>query len=157
MLHSMVVKQKMGEMRKILGRKFFDRPAEEVAPELLGKFLVRRVGQREIVAMITEVEAYTGAEDLACHAHCGKTARNAPTFAPPGRWYVYFCYGMHWILNAVTGPGANPSAVLIRGVQNVSGPGRLTARFRIGKAFNNATISPAAGLWIEDRSMLALA
>lgn len=68
--------------------------------------------------MITEVEAYDGEEDQACHARFGKTRRNAPMFGPPGCWYIYLCYGMYWMLNIVTGPGNYPSAALIRAVQS---------------------------------------
>lgn len=138
-------------MRKILTSTFFRRPALAVAHDLLGKTLVRRIGKREIAAVITETEAYVGPEDKASHAHRGRTARNAPMFERGGVWYVYFVYGMHWMLNAVTGPKDHPAAILIRGVEGAVGPGRLTKAFRIGKRLDGKPIGRASGLWIEDR------
>ena len=105
-------------MRQVLTQKFFERNAVVVARELLGKFLCRAVSLRRRTSkcyMITETEAYDGFKDKASHAHSGKTARNFPMFGEAGRWYVYFTYGMHWMLNIVTGPKDYPAAVLIRG------------------------------------------
>lgn len=110
--------------RCVLQHKFFDRSTIRVARELLGKFLVRRYRgygsacspQEEIAAMITEVEAYDGFRDKASHASRGKTLRNTPMFGPAGNWYVYFTYGMHWMLNMVTRERGYPAAILIRGV-----------------------------------------
>src|SRR3989344_8728643 len=111
---------------KMLGKEFFDRPPQEVARDLLGKYLVRRVANKTVAAMIIETEAYDGERDLACHARSGKTARNAPMFENAGTIYVYFTYGMHWMLNLVCGKKEYPAAVLIRGTELVSGPARLT-------------------------------
>lgn len=122
-----------------------------VAKELLGKYLVRRYGARNIPLMITEVEAYVGSEDKACHASCGKTERNKIMFEGGGRWYVYFTYGMHWMLNIVTGPKNYPAAVLIRGTDKVAGPGRLTKYLKIDRSFNGSLADKKSGLWIEDR------
>jgi len=97
-------------MSKVLLQKFFDRDPVSVCKDLLGKFLV--INDKKYI--ITEVEAYDGQDDEACHARYGKTERNAPMFAAPGCWYVYMIYGMHYMLNIVTGPGKHPSAVLIR-------------------------------------------
>jgi len=144
---------------KALGRKFFDRRAHAVARELLGKYLVRRLpedGQeagRAAAAMITDTEAYDGFEDKASHASRGLTARNAPMFGEAGHWYVYFTYGMHWMLNAVTGREGYPAAVLIRGVGPWNGPARLTKALGIAGNENEAPISPRTGLWIEDRGV----
>lgn len=140
-------------MKKVLDEKFFEHPAPEVAQKLLGKFLVRRVNNKEIVSMITEVEAYEGVNDKASHAHRGVTERNKAMFGNPGIWYVYFTYGTHWMLNIVTGHKGHPSAVLIRGVEAVSGPGRLTKFFSIDKSLNGKTASRRDGLWIEDRGI----
>jgi len=140
-------------MRKVLAGAFFGRSALVVAPQLLGKFLVRREGDREIVAMITEVEAYAGEEDLACHASRGRTARTEVMYAQGGVWYVYLVYGMHEMLNIVTGLSGNPHAVLIRGVEGVNGPGRVTKAFGIGRAFNKKSASRESRLWIEDRGV----
>jgi DNA-3-methyladenine glycosylase len=137
--------------REILKRDFFDRPALTVARELLGKYLVRRVNGSTEAHLITEVEAYDGWQDRASHAHRGETDRNAPMFCAAGRWYVYLCYGMHWMLNIVTGPSGYPAAVLIRGVAGINGPARLTKGLRIGRDQNNCSATRTTGLWIEDR------
>ncbi len=124
-----------------------------VARELLGKYLVRKVdppaGGREIAGMITEVEAYDGPNDRASHASRGLTRRNAPMFGPAGVWYIYFVYGMHEMLNVVTGKRGYPAAVLIRGTENASGPGRVTKFFKIDRKLNGKNVSRKAGLWVE--------
>jgi len=111
----------------ILPRTFFDRPATTVARELLGANLVRVAGDRRIIGRITEAEAYQGEEDLGCHAHAGRTRRNEVMYGPPGHAYVYFTYGMHWMLNAVTGAVDSPAAVLIRAIQPLEGQDWLAA------------------------------
>lgn len=138
-------------MKKRLGKEFFDRPALAVARELIGKYLVRRMDGEEIAAMITETEAYFGERDLASHARHGKTLRNAPMWGEAGVLYVYFCYGAHWMLNVVTGKEGHPAAVLIRGVEGASGPGRLTKRLSIDGSLGGMRMGKRAGLWIEDR------
>ena len=137
---------------KVLGASFFNRSSVQVAQELLGKFLCRRVaGSSGFIRMrICETEAYDGPEDKACHAHRGKTARNEVMFGAAGHWYVYLCYGMHWMLNAVTGPVDYPAAVLIRGCCGVVGPGRLTKAFSIGRECDKMEIEEKSGLWLED-------
>ena len=140
-------------MRRVLNVRFFNRPTLAVARDLLGKFLVRKRGKRELVAMIVEVEAYDGFRDKASHAHRGKTARNEIMFGGAGHWYVYFTYGMHWMLNIVTGPKNSPAAVLIRGVEGVTGPARVTKKFGIDKRLNKKAAAKATGLWIEDRGV----
>ncbi len=138
-------------MRRVLTTSFFDRPADIVARELLGKYLCRRIDGSTHALKIIETEAYIGPHDLASHAARGRTARNAPMFGPAGTWYVYFVYGMHWMLNVVTGPTNFPAAVLIRGVEGISGPARLTKHLQIARAQNAAHTTRASGLWIEDR------
>lgn len=103
--------------------------------------------------MITEAEAYEGHDDRASHASKGKTARTAIMFGSPGYWYVYLVYGMHEMLNVVTGPDGHPSAVLIRGVEGIEGPGRVTKRCGITRAQNTLPATHETGLWIEDRGI----
>jgi DNA-3-methyladenine glycosylase len=104
---------------KVLDSKFFDRSAEAVAHDMIGCRLCWRKGYQTLSRTITEAEAYTGPDDLASHASRGRTKRNEAMFGPPGIFYVYFVYGMHWMLNVVTGPIGYPAAVLIRGVDLV--------------------------------------
>ena len=102
-----------------LGNAFFERDAKTVARELLGKFLVRRIGRKMLSYMITETEAYVGPHDKASHSYGGRrTKRNEVMYGPPGHWYVYFTYGMHYMLNLVTGKDGYPSAVLIRAIES---------------------------------------
>ncbi len=139
--------------RTVLQDYFFGRRTLTVARELLGKHLVARANGRELALPIVEVEAYDGPDDRACHAHRGKTPRNAVMFGPPGYWYVYLCYGVHWLLNVVTGPEDFPAAVLIRGAGGVRGPGRLTRHFGIGREHDRKPARRTSGLWIEDRGI----
>jgi DNA-3-methyladenine glycosylase len=103
--------------------------------------------------MIVETEAYDGMRDLACHARNGKTKRNAPMFDKAGTIYVYFTYGMHWMLNLVAREENYPAAVLIRALGDVSGPARLTKKLRIDKRLNYKLLGKQSGLWIEDRGV----
>lgn len=141
-------------MARILTKTFFNRDTLVVAEALLGKFLVRQNGKEMSAFQITEVEAYDGPEDKACHAHRGKTARNEIMFGPAGFWYVYFVYGMHEMLNIVTGPKEYPAAVLIRGVEGIDGPGRVTKRLNITRELNKKPAMHTSGLWIEDRGII---
>lgn len=100
----------------MLSQAFFDRPAPLVAPELIGKKLVRLQNGKRLAGIITETEAYQGQEDLACHAHVGRTKRNEVMFGRAACAYIYFTYGMHWLLNIVTDFPGVPAAVLIRAV-----------------------------------------
>ena len=136
---------------QIIPPTFFSRPAPTVARDLLGKYLVRRWRGKTLVYRITEMEAYHGLEDRASHASRGKTARNMVMFGPAGVFYVYLVYGMHEMLNVVTGDDGYPSAVLIRGVEGFNGPGKLTRHLHIGRALNGRVAEPASGLWFEDR------
>ena len=108
-----------------LPRSFYERLAPDVAPDLLGCLLVRSVNGRRLVGRILETEAYQGEEDQACHARVGLTARTAVMYGPPGHAYIYFTYGMHWLLNAVTSQPGVPSAVLIRSVEAIEGLDQL--------------------------------
>jgi len=100
----------------ILPREFYLRPVQIVAREMLGKRLVHLVGNQRVGGIIVEAEAYDDEQDLACHARVGKTERNKAMYFQGGHAYVYFTYGMHWMLNCVTGKVGYPSAVLIRSI-----------------------------------------
>lgn len=101
--------------------EFYDRPAELLAPDLIGKKLVRLQNGRRLAGIITETEAYMGEGDLGSHAHFGKTKRNQVIFEKPGKAYVYFTYGMHWLFNIVSDSVGKAGAVLIRAVFPVEG------------------------------------
>lgn len=145
-------------MKKILLQSFFNRSTLAVAEDLIGKYLVRRLGGKEIALKIFEIEAYDGPNDQASHGAKGKTKRTEVMFGPAGFWYVYLIYGMHWMLNIVTGPKDYPAAILIRGAvtsnhTNVNGPGRVTKFLKIDKKLNGQLASRKSGLWIEDRGV----
>lgn len=124
-----------------------------LARGLIGARLCRRQADGSLVEkVITETEAYDGPHDLACHASKGRTARTAVMFGPAGHWYVYLIYGMHEMLNLVTGPLDYPAAILIRSVQAISGPGRLTKQLEIDRSLNGKPATKATGLWIKDAS-----
>ena len=111
-----------------LPQSFYLGEVTGVARALLGKRLVRQVDGRRISGIICETEAYRGEDDLACHAHSGKTRRNEVMYGLPGRAYVYFTYGMHWCLNTVCGEEGYPAAVLIRAILPEEGLEWIAAR-----------------------------
>lgn len=118
---------------------------------LVGKVLVRARGEGAPTRhIVTETEAYHSESDLACHASKGRTPRTDVLFRPAGIWYVYLCYGIHEMLNLVVGPEDFPAAILIRGVHDASGPGRVTKALDIGRLLNGKPAEPASGLWLED-------
>jgi len=134
-----------------LGNGFFRRDVLEVSPDLLGKILVRQFSDgSRISGRIIEVEAYRGTDDLACHASRGRTERTEVMYGPGGYVYVYLIYGMYWMLNFVTGKQDIPQAVLIRGVDNIVGPGRLSRQFDIHKDFYGESLISSDRLWVED-------
>jgi DNA-3-methyladenine glycosylase len=104
-----------------LPRSFYARHAVEVARNLLGCRLVRQANGRCLAGIIVEAEAYEGEEDLGCHARAGRTPRTEIMYGPPGHAYIYFTYGMHWMLNAVSEPEGMPAAVLLRAIRPVEG------------------------------------
>jgi DNA-3-methyladenine glycosylase len=152
-----------------LAEPFYARSVLEVAPDLLGRRLVRVLDGVRLAGYIVETEAYNGADDLACHARSGRTRRNAVMFGPPGRAYVYFTYGLHWMLNCVAHPEGDPAAVLIRAIlpseglaiiasrragrprqQWTDGPAKLCQALAIDGSFNSADLTDThSGLWIE--------
>ena len=149
----------------ILPRDFYARPTLSVAHDLLGMRLVRLLDGVRLSGIILETEAYIGETDLACHAKAGRTPRTRIMYGPPGHAYVYFTYGMHWMLNAVTEREGFPAAVLIRAIQPIEGaeimskrrngrdtfgPGKLTQAMGITKSENGVDLTEAASdLWIE--------
>lgn len=129
---------------------FFHRPCLTVAEALVGKVLVHRLPDgTELRLRISETEAYCGEADTACHSHMGRTKRTEVLYADAGMIYVYLCYGIHWLLNIVTGDVEDPQAVLIRACVDASGPGKLTKAMRITGELNRGSIL-GDELWIED-------
>ena len=134
----------------ILGRDYFASDAKTLAPDLIGKLLCRRTENGIIKARITETECYFGEEDTACHAHKGKTERTKTMYEVGGITYVYLCYGIHSLLNIVTGCEGHPEAVLIRGVEGANGPGKATKMLWISLSDNALPLTEESGIWIED-------
>jgi DNA-3-methyladenine glycosylase len=128
-------------MSNLLPREFFERDPVRVARELLGARLVRVEEERRISGFILEAEAYRGEEDLACHARAGLTPRTRVMYGPPGRAYVYFTYGMHWLLNCVAEKEGFPAAVLIRALHPLEGLEWIAAR-RAGRPAPQWTDGP---------------
>ena len=149
----------------ILPKQFYNRSALLVAQDLLGCFLIRRINKTITKFKIVETEAYEGPNDLASHASRSRTPRNEVMFGSPGITYVYFTYGMHYMLNIVTGQVDYPAAILIRAVEPIpfsgnkitsklptNGPAKLTKFLQINKTLNQRTIYVKKyGLWIENR------
>ena len=151
----------------ILKKNFFRRDTITVARQLLGTKLVREFNGTVLSGMITETEAYLGANDSACHAAKGRTPRNSVMFGPAGVAYVYFVYGMHFMLNIVTEPEGNPCAVLIRAMQPITGlarmealrgkkgkdvgngPAKLCQAMAIDKSLNGWDVTRGRLLWLE--------
>ncbi len=165
----------------ILPQSFYARPAREVAQALLGKTLVRVLADVSLTGVIVETEAYCDSKelDLACHGARNKgqpTRRSAIMFGPPGHAYVYFTYGMHWMMNVVTGRDGQPNAVLLRALEPsggldlmsqrrpgrklgewTNGPAKLTQALSIDRLLNGLALYPPGGsIWIEDGAALSL-
>lgn len=143
-------------MKKSLSRKFYKENTLQVAEKLLGCFLIREYRGKIWRARITEVEAYIGEDDLACHARVGKTKRTEVMYGEPGRAYVYLIYGMYNCLNIVTEEKDFPAAILIRGVEiegvshkETNGPGKLTRFLHIDRSCNTLDLTKGEKLWIE--------
>ena len=134
----------------ILDKSYFSAPATVLAPDLIGKILCRRTDNGIIRSRITETECYFGEDDTACHASKGKTERTKTMYLPGGVTYVYLCYGMHAMLNLVTGEENHPEAVLIRGVSDAKGPGRTTTFMTITTADNALPLTEEGGIWLDD-------
>lgn len=147
--------------------EFYDRGSAQVARALLGSVVVRETSEGRVSGLIVETEAYEGAEDAASHAFArtGRTARNDPLFGAPGTAYIHLNYGIHWCLNAVTGPVGVPHGVLLRALEPLegqdlmkerrggrpsltNGPGRLSQALAIGPDLQRHDLATAP-LWIE--------
>lgn len=134
-----------------LEKEFFTRDVLEVAPELPGKMIVIKDGTgRYIRHRITEVEAYRGTEDRACHARRGRTARTEIMYHSGGYLYIYLIYGMHWMLNIVTGHENVPQAVLVRGVSGIDGPGRVARQLGIDREWYGLDLTKQDNVFLED-------
>ncbi len=134
-----------------LSSAFFLRDVLVVAPELVGKKIAINRGDGIISRfLITETEAYRRPEDLACHASKGRTPRNEVMYDRGGKIYVYFIYGMHWMLNFVAGGENDPQAALIRGIEGFNGPGRLTRELEIDGSFYGVDLTSSDRIWVED-------
>jgi DNA-3-methyladenine glycosylase len=130
---------------------FYQRDVLQVAPDLLSMAVNRRLPDGTILTRrITEVEAYRGEDDTACHARAGRTKRTAVMYRPGGVAYVYLCYGIHHLINVVTGPADMPQAALLRGVEGTPGPGRLTKALQIDLALNGASLLGDGDIWLSD-------
>jgi DNA-3-methyladenine glycosylase len=130
--------------------EFYSRDVLDVAPDLIGKSLVVSSGNGSYKRYrIDEVEAYRGEEDKACHASKGRTRRTEVMYAAGGKVYVYFVYGMYWMLNIVAGKKNEPQAILIRGVEGLSGPGRITRDLGINGGFYGEDLTLSDRIWIE--------
>jgi len=152
---------------------FFEKPAINLAEDLLGKMLVRKTDKGLIKGKIVETEAYVGEEDLACHARFGRTERNKAMYGKGGLVYIYLIYGMYYNFNIVAGAEHVPEAVLIRALEPIegiklarenlknygrvradkdilSGPGKLCAALNLDKSFYGEDIASSKKIWLED-------
>jgi len=160
----------LNQTRKLLPRSFYERPAFEVAPDIIGSVLVREIDGHHLSAVICETEAYQGQEDQACHARNGATPRCQVMFEEAGHAYIYFTYGMHWMLNLVCEPKGQPAAVLIRAIfplegldqmcmhrpklagtaHWLDGPAKLTEALKLERSMNGVDLcDPRSGLRVE--------
>ena len=150
----------------ILKKSFYCQSTIEIAKQLLGKFLCRKINGKLYIGKIVETEAYLGRKDLACHASRGMTERNKAMFGPAGHAYVYFIYGMYYCLNVVTEKENSPCAILIRALEPINpsrcsrerkfsfpttnGPAKLCREFKIDKKLNSWDLTRGKKLWIEN-------
>lgn len=148
-----------------LKKDFFVNNTLQIAQDLLGKFLVRKSGDKRIVTLISETEAYHGPSDLASHASRGRTPRTEVMFGPAGRAYIYLIYGRYYCFNIVTGKRDFPAAVLIRGIKiiknnkiikEIYGPGKVCMELAIDKKLNKKNLLNSNNLFVtEDKKLLA--
>ena len=147
----------MAEIKK-LKRGFYSRPTLEVAKNLLGKYIVRKIGKKELVGKIIETEAYIGRQDRASHAFGNKrTPRNQAEFFIGGHIYIYLVYGMYWQMNLSTFQEGEPECVLIRALEPekgeislANGPGKLCRYLKLDKSFYGEDLTKSKRIWLED-------
>jgi len=146
-------------MGKKLNRSFYTQTTLKVAKELLGKYIVRRVGKKKLVGKVIETEAYIGPQDRASHAFGGKkTPRNRAEYLIGGHIYIYLVYGMYWQMNISTAREGEPECVLIRAVEPengeislTNGPGKLCRYLKLDKSFYGEDVTKSKRIWLEDR------
>ncbi len=144
---------------KKLPRTFYTGPTLKVAKELLGKYIVRKIGKKKLIGKIIETEAYIGPQDRASHAFGGKvTLRNRAAYFFGGRIYIYLVYGIHWQLNISSSREKKPECVLIRALEVpgeskeiASGPGKLCRYLKLDKSFYGEDLTGSKRIWLEDR------
>jgi DNA-3-methyladenine glycosylase len=144
-------------MVKKLGRSFYIKPTLKVAKELLGKYIVRKIGKKELSGKIIETEAYIGPKDKASHAFGGKiTPRNLAEYLEGGHIYIYLVYGMYWQLNISTSKEGKPECVLIRALdlgRVADGPGKVCRYLKLNKSFYGEDLTKSKRIWLEDRGL----
>ncbi len=153
-----IIKNIMG---KRLNRHFYTRSTLKVAKDLLGKYIVRKLGKRKLVGKIIETEAYIGPQDKAAHSYGGKiTPRNKIEYLSGGRIYIYLVYGIYWQLNITTNFEGKPECVLIRAIEpnsklllnnQTNGPGKLCRWLKLDKSFYGEDLTKSKRIWLEDR------
>jgi DNA-3-methyladenine glycosylase len=138
-----------------LARDFYTRPTLKVAEEILGKYIVRKIGKRKLDGKIIEVEAYIGPQDKASHAYRGKiTSRNRAEYFVGGHIYIYLVYGMYWQLNISTSKEGKPECLLIRALdlgKLADGPGKVCRYLKLDKSFYGEDLTKSKRIWLEDR------
>ena len=138
-------------MNKRLDAEFFHRDVLEAAPDLVGKILVHKLSDgTELRERIAETEAYRGEEDKGCHAAKGRTKRTELLYGESGVIYVYLCYGMHWLMNVITGENDQPQGLLIRAGKKYNGPAKLTKNMKVDGSFNGVSLRDNEEIWFED-------
>jgi len=139
---------------RITEREFFSQDAYTLAQQLIGCYICRQSDGTVSRYRITETECYIGTDDTACHAHKGRTKRTEIMWSAGGVCYVYLCYGIHNMLNFISGPAGSPQGVLIRGVQGADGPGKLTKKLGIDRTFNGESLLASDRIWLESGEKL---
>ena len=144
-------------MRKRLFRSFYTRPTLKVAKDLLGKYIIRKIGRKQLVGKIIETEVYIGPRDKASHAFGGKmTPRNKAEYLIGGNIYIYLVYGMYWQMNISTFEKGKPECVLIRAIEVpgkdislTNGPGKLCRCLKLNKSFYGEDLTKSKRIWLE--------